>query len=79
MIEKPATFRALIDDLGGFVSLGTAMNLPPNTVKGMRLRNSVAVEHWPALIAVARAQGTILTTDDLVNMKLRQIAEGEAA
>jgi hypothetical protein len=79
MIQKPTTFRSLIDHLGGVVAFAAATHIGEFAAKKMRDRNSIAVEHWPVIIGVARDQGLILTTDDLVNMKLRQVAEGEAA
>jgi hypothetical protein len=74
MITKPSTFRNLIDYLGGVVAFAAATGLAENTVKGMRFRNSIAVEHWPLVLKVARTQGLILTTDDLVNMRLKAAA-----
>jgi hypothetical protein len=81
MITKPNTFRKLIEQLGGVKPFAAKMGLPPNTAKMMRDRNSVAVEHWPLLIDVAREDGLLLTTDDFVNMKLaRPIpSQGKAA
>lgn len=74
MIEKPATFRSLIDHLGGVNAFASAVSIPDNTAKGMRLRNSIGVKHWEAVLAAARAHGLILTTDDLLNMRSRREA-----
>ena len=71
MITKPETFRKLIEQLGGVNSFADKMGLGEFAAKKMRDRNSVAVDHWPRLIEVARADGLILTTDEFVNMKLR--------
>lgn len=74
MIQKPTTFRSLIDHMGGVVAFAAATHIGEFAVKKMRDRNSIAVDHWPAVIKAARAHGTILTSDDLVNMKLRKVA-----
>jgi len=72
MIEKPDTFRDLIAFLGGVNSFAAKMGIGEFAAKKMRDRNSVAVDHWSQVIAVARRDGLILTSDDLVNMKLRK-------
>lgn len=71
MITKPDTFRALITELGGVSDFAEMMGIGEFAAKKMRDRNSIAVPHWPAVIAAAKERGMILTTDDLVNMKLR--------
>ncbi len=71
MITKPDTFRTLIDRIGGVPAFAAATGIGEFAAKKMRDRNSVAVGHWPAVIQAARGVGLILTTDDLVNMKLR--------
>lgn len=78
MIRKPETFRKLIEQLGGVNTFAAKMGLGEFAAKKMRDRNSVAVEHWPRLIDVAREDGLILTTDDFVNMKLARAASPEA-
>lgn len=77
MITKPDTFRTLIDRMGGVVAFAGKIGIGEFAAKKMRDRNSVAVDHWPALIEAARTDGMILTTDDLVNMKIK--AKGVAA
>jgi hypothetical protein len=71
MITKPDTFRTLIDHFGGVSSFASATRIGEFAAKKMRDRNSIAVKHWPAVIEAAKPVGLILTTDDLVNMKLR--------
>lgn len=72
MIEKPDTFRDLISRLGGVSAFAAKMSIGEFAAKKMRDRDSIAVDHWAGVIGVARADGLILTTDDLVNMKLRK-------
>lgn len=70
MIEKPGTFRDLIVRLGGVNAFAAKMKIGEFAAKKMRDRSSIAIDHWPDVIAIARKDGLILTTDDLVNMKL---------
>lgn len=77
MIEKPGTFRDLVAHFGGVNSFASKVGIGEFAAKKMRDRNSIAVRHWPDVISAARGEGLILTTDDLVNMKLR--SEREAA
>lgn len=79
MKPAPETFRGLIDDLGGVRTFADKMGLGEFAAKKMRDRNSVAVDHWPALIAVAKADKIELTNDDLVRMKLAKAPEVNAA
>jgi hypothetical protein len=79
MIEKPATFRTLIQALGGVKSFADAMGLGENTAKKMRDRSSVATDHWPKLIRIARANGFLYTTDDFVEMASKRQVEKRKA
>lgn len=72
MMHKPDTFRALIDRLGGVSAFAGKVGIGEHSAKKMRDRNSIAVSHWPAIIVAARADGLLLTSDDLVNMRLRK-------
>lgn len=71
MIEKPGTFRDLVTHFGGVNNFAAKVGIGEFAAKKMRDRNSIAVRHWPDVISAARGEGLILTTDDLVNMKLR--------
>jgi hypothetical protein len=75
MIQKPDTFRTLIDRMGGVSSFADKLGVGEFAAKKMRDRNSVAVDHWPALIDAARIDGLIFTTDDFVNMQIKARAE----
>lgn len=74
MMQKPDTFRALIDRLGGVSAFAGKAGIGEHSAKKMRDRNSIAISHWPAIIMAARADGLILTTDDLVSMSLKRKA-----
>jgi len=75
MIEKPDTFRALIETLGGVKSFSEQMKIGEFAAKKMRDRNAVAMDHWPQLIRVSRANGFLFTTDDFVEMSQFRIPE----
>lgn len=70
MLQKPDTFRALIARLGGVSAFADKTRIGEFAAKKMRDRNSIAVPHWPIVIEAARDDGLILTSDDLMNMKL---------
>jgi hypothetical protein len=74
MFEKPQTFRALIQDgFGGVAGFSAATDIGEFAAKKMRDRNSIAVEHWPVVIAAAKERGILLTSDDFVAMQLRRL------
>ena len=69
MKTKPTTFCGLISSFGSDSAFADEMGIPPNTVKRMRHRNSIAVEHWPSLIRVCAKRGILFSMDDLVEMR----------
>jgi hypothetical protein len=75
MIEKPDTFRTLIEALGGVKSFADNLGVGEFAAKKMRDRSSVAVDHWPRLILVARERGFLFTTDDFVAMAQKRQVE----
>lgn len=75
MITKPDTFRSLIEHLGGVKAFADKLGVGEFAAKKMRDRNSVAVEHWPRLVMVAKENGLLLTTDDFVAMSAHRITE----
>lgn len=75
MIEKPDTFRSLIEALGGVKAFADKMNLGEFAAKKMRDRNSVATDHWPRLVQVCRENGFLFTTDDFVEMSTKRQIE----
>ena len=78
MSHKPDTFRTLIDRLGGVTRFAEKIGAGAFAAKKMRDRNSIAVRHWPEVIAASHEAGLALTSDDLVDMKLRS-EHGRAA
>lgn len=75
MIQKPDTFRTLIERLGGVSRFAEKIGAGAFAAKKMRDRNSIAVRHWPEVIAASHEAGLDLSTDDLVGMKLRSEQE----
>lgn len=85
-MKKPDTFRDLIAALGGVKAFADKLGVTDFAAKKMRDRSSVHVDHWPALIQIARENGMLFTTDDFVAMaskreveKRKPKAEGRAA
>lgn len=74
MEQKPDTFRALIDRLGGVSGFSAKTGIGEFAAKKMRDRNSIAVRHWPTLIRVCASEGMDLCTDDLLRMALEDAA-----
>lgn len=57
----------LIDELGGYRAVASFLSLPPTTVASWKSRGSIAVEHWPKIVEVARERGVVgVTFDELV-------------
>lgn len=75
MMHKPDTFRDLIRDLGGVKAFADKLGVSEFTAKKMRDRSSVAVDHWPRLLMVAREGGYLFTTDDFVAMSAKREVE----
>jgi len=75
MIEKPDTFRTLIEALGGVKAFADKLGVGEFAAKKMRDRSSVGVNHWPQLVLVAREHGYLFTTDDFVAMSSRRVPE----
>ncbi len=62
--EKP---KALSDDL----------RVPYVNAQAMKLRKSIAVDHWPRLIELLAERGYTVTTDDLLAIRERSRAPRE--
>lgn len=76
MQAKPATFRDLIDSMGGVSAFAAKTGIGDYAAKKMRDRNSIAVKHWPAVLKASDG----LTTDDLLLMAVgAELEQGSAA
>lgn len=49
------TTSQIVDELGGSTALAAALSLPATTVASWKSRASIPAQHWPALIARAKA------------------------
>lgn len=81
-MTTPQTFAGLIASMGGVIAFAAKVGIGEHAAKKMRDRDSIAVEHWPAVIEAAAAEGIALTSDDFVDMRRRRFASerhGDAA
>jgi hypothetical protein len=65
------TVADIIDALGGPTKFGEICGFdrhPGARGSDMRQRGSIAVRHWPAVLAAAEAKGIALTERDLVRI-----------
>jgi hypothetical protein len=74
-MKKPATFRTLIEALGGVKSFANQMGITEFAAKKMRDRNSIGSDHWALLARVARENALLYTTDDFVAMSQHRAVE----
>lgn len=74
-MQKPTTFRTLIEALGGVKDFASQLGCTEFAAKKMRDRSSIGSDHWPELARVARANGFLFTTDDFVAMSLKREVE----
>lgn len=56
-MTKISDIRGLIDHWDTIVSFQEDMGCTYETARAMRVRNSVAPNHWPRLVEVAQARG----------------------
>lgn len=68
-MNKPNTFRELIDLWGGIPAFSDDLEVPYVAAQKMWQRNSVAAWHWPKLLQMAAGKEIHLTADRLVAMK----------
>lgn len=62
-----AHVREVFSALGGVRVIAACAGEKVTTVSGWRARNSIPVEHWPALLASGPAGLIGLTSDDLMH------------
>jgi hypothetical protein len=74
-MQKPATFRTLIEALGGVKSFANQMGFTEFAAKKMRDRNSISSDHWSLLASVCRSNALLYTTDDFVAMSQHRTVE----
>lgn len=77
-MQKPTTFRTLIEALGGVKSFASQLGATEFAAKKMRDRSSIGSDHWPDLARIARENGFLFTTDDFVAMSQHRTVEKRA-
>ena len=60
-MQKPTTFRTLIEALGGVKDFAHQLGCSEFAAKKMRDRSSIGSDHWPELAKVARAKAKVET------------------
>lgn len=78
-MNKPNTFRDLIEAWGGIPAFADDMSVPYVAAQKMWQRNSVAAWHWPKLLQMAAGKGIFVTADRLVEMKPKRQTKAVAA
>jgi hypothetical protein len=72
MTKKPTSFDELLGLWETPKALSVALGVPYVNAQMMKRRKSVDVLHWPRLIELLAARGTIITNDDLVAMAVKR-------
>lgn len=72
MTKKPTSFEELLGLWETPKALSVALGVPYVNAQMMKRRKSVDVLHWPRLIELLAARGTIITNDDLVAMAVKR-------
>lgn len=60
----------LIDALGGPVEIERLTQITASHIRQMRLRNSIPVRHWVALLRAAKEVGVDLSEADLLRLHI---------
>lgn len=72
MPKKPTTFDELLDLWEQPRDLSDALGVSRLNARAMKLRKSVGIDHWPALISALRAKGVVMTLGDLHELRQRR-------
>ena len=72
MQKKPSTFDELLDLWEQPRDLSDALGIPRLNARAMKLRKSVGIDHWPALIAALETKGVVMTMEDLHALRQRR-------
>lgn len=79
-MTKPASFRELIDaTFGGRDAFATATGIDIGHVDVMKHRNSIAPEHWPAIVSAAEKLKIGVTIADLAGLRAKRREEARAS
>ncbi len=72
MKKKPTTFEELLDLWDQPRDLSDAIGVPRLNARAMKLRKSVGIDHWPALIVALEAKGISMTMEDLDSLRRKK-------
>ena len=72
MAKKPTTFDELLDLWEQPRDLSDALGVSRLNARAMKLRKSVGIDHWPALISALEAKGVTMTFEDLHELRQRR-------
>lgn len=72
MNKKPTTFDELLDLWAQPRDLSDALSVSRLNARAMKLRKSVGIDHWPALLVALRAKGVEMTLSDLHEIRQRR-------
>ena len=72
MAKKPTTFDELLDLWEQPRDLSDALGVSRLNARAMKLRKSVGIDHWPALISALEAKGVAMTFEDLHELRQRR-------
>jgi len=72
MQKKPTTFEELLDLWDQPRDLSDALGVSRLNARAMKLRKSVGIDHWPALLSALKAKGVSMTWEDLAALRQRR-------
>lgn len=72
MQKKPTTFDELLDLWDQPRDLSDALGVSRLNARAMKLRKSVGIDHWPALLAALKAKGVSMTWEELAALRQRR-------
>lgn len=72
METKPATFDELLDLWEQPRDLSDALGVSRLNARAMKLRKSVGIDHWPALLAALETKGVTMTMEELHALRQRR-------
>jgi hypothetical protein len=72
MKKKPTTFEELLDLWDQPRDLSDALGISRLNARAMKLRKSVGIDHWPALLSALEAKGVSMTWEELAELRQRR-------
>jgi len=72
MQKKPSTFDELLDLWDQPRDLSDALGVSRLNARAMKLRKSVGIDHWPALLSALEDKGVSMTWQELAELRQRR-------